>query len=86
MTDLAIRVQPRAKRSEVAGERDGAVLIRVSAPPVDGKANEAVCRLIADRAGVPRRAVQIVRGESSRDKVVRIDGLSADEARTLLLR
>jgi uncharacterized protein len=86
MTDLAIRVQPRAKRSEVAGERDGAVLIRVSAPPVDGKANEAVCRLIADRAGVPRSAVRIVRGESSRDKVVRIDGLNADEARTLLLR
>jgi hypothetical protein len=86
MTDLAIRVQSRAKRSEVAGERAGAVLIRVSAPPVDGKANEAVCRLIAERAGVPRSAVRIVRGESSRDKVVRIDGLSADEARTALLR
>jgi uncharacterized protein len=86
MADLAIRVQPRAKRNEVAGERAGAVLIRVSAPPVDGKANEAVCRLIAERAGVPRSAVRIVRGESSRDKVVRIDGLSADEARTVLLR
>ena len=86
MADLAIRVQPRAKRSEVAGERGGAVLIRVSAPPVDGKANEAVCRLIAERVGVPRSAVRIVRGESSRDKVVRIDGLSADEARTVLLR
>jgi uncharacterized protein (TIGR00251 family) len=86
MTDLAIRVQPRAKRSEVAGERGGAVVIRVSAPPVDGKANEAVCRLIAERVGVPRSAVRIVRGESSRDKVVRIDGLSADEARTVLLR
>lgn len=86
MADLAIRVQPRAKRSEVAGERGGAVVIRVSAPPVDGKANEAVCRLIAERVGVPRSAVRIVRGESSRDKVVRIDGLSADEARTVLLR
>lgn len=86
MADLAIRVQPRAKRSEVAGERGGAVVIRVSAPPVDGKANEAVCRLIAERVGVPRSAVRVVRGESSRDKVVRIDGLSADEARTVLLR
>jgi uncharacterized protein (TIGR00251 family) len=86
MADLAIRVQPRAKRSEVAGERGDAVVIRVSAPPVDGKANEAVCRLIAERVGVPRSAVRIVRGESSRDKVVRIDGLSADEARTVLLR
>jgi uncharacterized protein len=86
MADLAIRVQPRAKRSEVAGERGGAVVIRVSAPPVDGKANEAVCRLIAERVGVPKSAVRVVRGESSRDKLVRIDGLSADEARTALLR
>jgi uncharacterized protein (TIGR00251 family) len=86
VADLAIRVQPRAKRTEVAGERGDAVVIRVSAPPVEGKANEAVCRLIAARVGVPRRAVRIVRGESSRDKVVRIDGMSADEARTALLR
>jgi uncharacterized protein len=86
MADLAIRVQPRAKRSEVAGERGGAVVIRVSAPPVDGKANEAVCTLIAERVGVPKSAVRIVRGESSRDKLVRIDGLSAGEARTALLR
>jgi uncharacterized protein (TIGR00251 family) len=85
MTDLAIRVQPRAKRTEVAGERQGAVVIRVSAPPVEGKANEAVRRLIAERVGVPKSAVRIVRGESSRDKVVRIDGLSSDEARKALL-
>jgi uncharacterized protein len=85
MGDLAIRVQPRAKRTEVAGERGGAVVIRVSAPPVDGKANEAVCRLIAQRLGVPKTAVEIVRGESARDKLVRIAGLSADEARTRLL-
>ena len=85
MGDLAIRVQPRAKRTEVAGERGGAVLIRVTAPPVDGKANEAVCRLIADRAGVARSAVRIVRGEAARDKLVRVDGLSADTVRAALL-
>ena len=85
MDDLAIRVQPRASRTEVAGERGGVVLIRVSAPPVDGRANEAVRRLIAQRLGVPRGAVQIVRGEGSRDKLVRIEGLSADEARRTLL-
>ena len=85
MGDLAIRVQPRAKRTEVAGERGGAVVIRVSAPPVDGKANEAVQKLIADKLNVPKRAVAIVHGDSSRDKLVRIDGLSADEARTRLL-
>jgi uncharacterized protein (TIGR00251 family) len=86
MGDLAIRVQPRAKRTEVAGERNGAVVIRVSAPPLEGKANAAVCRLIAERVGVPKSAVQIVRGEGGRDKLVRIDGLSADEARDALLR
>jgi uncharacterized protein (TIGR00251 family) len=85
MGDLAIRVQPRAKRTEVAGERGGAVVIRVSAPPVEGKANEAVEKLIADKLGVPKSAVAIVRGDSSRDKLVRIAGLSADEARTRLL-
>jgi uncharacterized protein len=85
MGDLAIRVQPRAKRTEIAGERGGAVVIRVAAPPVDGKANDAVRRLIAQRLGVPRGAVEIVRGESARDKLVRIEGLSADEARTRLL-
>jgi uncharacterized protein len=85
MADLAIRVQPRAKRDEVAGERAGAVVIRVVAPPVDGKANEAAIRLIAARVGVSRSAIRIVRGESARDKLVRIDGLSADEARAALL-
>lgn len=85
MTDLAIRVQARAKRTEVAGEREGAVVIRVSAPPVDGKANEAVCRLIARRLGVPKSAVRIVRGESARDKLVRVDGVSAERVRAALL-
>ena len=85
MTDLAIRVQPRAKRTEVAGERGGAVVIRVSAPPVDGKANEAVCKLIAERLGVAVRTVHIVRGETARDKVVRIDGIDAETARRALL-
>jgi uncharacterized protein len=85
MGDLAIRVQPRAKRTEIAGERGGTVVIRVAAPPVDGKANDAVRRLIAQLLGVPRSAVEIVRGESARDKLVRIEGLSADEVRTRLL-
>jgi uncharacterized protein (TIGR00251 family) len=72
---LAIRVQPRAKRTEVAGERAGAVLVRVAAPPVDGKANAAVCALVAQRAGVPRSAVSIVRGAAARDKVLEVRGI-----------
>ena len=84
MGDLAIRVQPRAKRSEVAGERGGAVVIRVSAPPVDGKANQAVTRLIAKALGVGRTSVRVVRGERSRDKVVEVDGVDPDDARRAL--
>ncbi len=85
MADLAIRVQPRAKRTEVAGERGEAIVIKVSAPPVDGRANAAACRLIAQRLGVPARAVRVVRGEKARDKVVRIDGVDAESARATLL-
>jgi uncharacterized protein (TIGR00251 family) len=85
MTDLAIRVQPRAKRTAVAGEREGAIVIRTNAPPVDGKANTAVRRLIAKRVGVPLSSVRIVRGEASRDKVVHVEGMDAAEVRAALL-
>jgi uncharacterized protein (TIGR00251 family) len=82
---LAVRVQPRAKRDEVVGERNGAIVIRVAAPPVDGKANAALCRFVARQAGVGRSAVTVVRGESARDKLLRVDGLSADALRAALL-
>jgi uncharacterized protein (TIGR00251 family) len=82
---LAVRVQPRAKRDEVVGERAGAVVIRVSAPPVDGKANAALCRFVAARAGVPRSAVAVVRGESARDKLLRVEGIDAEALRAALL-
>jgi uncharacterized protein len=85
MADLAIRVQPRAKRTEVAGERGGAIVIRVNAPPVDGRANAAVCALIARRVGVPSSAVHVVRGLTGRDKVVRIEGVDGAQARAALL-
>jgi len=78
MADLTVRLQPRARRDEVVGERGGAIVIRVTAPPVDGRANEALCRLIAKAAGVAPSSVQIVRGHSSRDKVVRV--ADVDEA------
>jgi uncharacterized protein (TIGR00251 family) len=82
---IAVRVQPRAKRDEVVGERAGAVVIRVSAPPVDGKANAALCRFVAARAGVARSAVSVVRGESARDKLLRVDGIDAEDLRAALL-
>jgi uncharacterized protein len=81
---LTLRVQPRSRRNEIAGERAGALLVRVTAPPVDGKANEAVRRLIARRLRVPAGRVSIVRGESSRDKLLEVEGIDDDELRRAL--
>ncbi len=78
MGQIRVRLQPRARRDEIAGERGGAVLVRVTAPPVDGRANAALCRLVAKRAGVAKSAVSVVRGVRSRDKMIRVEGL--DEA------
>ena len=82
---FAVHVQPRAKRTEVAGEHGAAVKIRLAAPPVDGAANDALQRFLAERLGVPRAAVRVVAGLASRDKVVEVDGFSAEEARRTLL-
>jgi uncharacterized protein (TIGR00251 family) len=81
---LSIRVQPRAKRDEVAGERDGAIVIRLKAPPVDGKANAALIAFIAEAANVPRSRVQIVRGATSREKAVRVSGVAERDLRRAL--
>ena len=67
-----VRVIPRAKKNEVGGERAGRLVVRTSAAPVDGKANVAVCKLIAAHFGVPARSVEVVAGERSRDKTLRI--------------
>jgi uncharacterized protein (TIGR00251 family) len=81
---LAVRVQARARRDEIAGERAGSVLVRVTAPPVEGKANAAVCRLLAERLGLAPGRIAVVRGASSRDKLIEIDGIEAGELRRLL--
>lgn len=77
MTDarIMVRLQARANRDELVGFRDGVLLARVRAPPVDGRANRALCRLIARRAGVAMSRVTIVRGERSGNKLVRVDGV-----------
>jgi len=85
MTGVEIRLQPRGGRDAVVGERDGAVLIRISAPPVDGKANAALIAFVAKRLGVPKSGVTIVRGEAARNKVIRVDGRAADDVRSTLL-
>jgi uncharacterized protein len=77
-SELPVRVTPRAGRNEVAGERDGVLLVRVTAAPEGGKANTAVCRVIAKALGIGSSRVSVVRGGGSRDKVVRIEGVEGD--------
>ncbi len=84
MAELTVRLQPRARANEILGERDGALVVRVTAPPLEGRANEALCALIAKRAGVGKRSVSVVRGASSRDKVVRVDGVEPAALRRAL--
>lgn len=62
------------------------LVVRVTAPPVEGKANDALCALIARRAGVGRTRVEIVRGSSSRDKVIRVEGVTTAQLKRALLR
>ena len=66
------------------GQRAGAVVIRVTAPPVDGKANAALCELVARAAGVAPSAVRVLRGAGARDKVVRVDGVAEADLRRAL--
>jgi hypothetical protein len=77
---FAVRVQPRASRSEIAGELDGAVKIRLAAPPVDGAANEELTRFLARLFDVPRRQVTIISGATSKNKLVRVSGITVESA------
>jgi uncharacterized protein (TIGR00251 family) len=81
---LRVRVQPRASREGLGGEREGALVVRLTAPPVEGAANEALARLLGKTLGVPPSAVRVVSGASGRNKVVGIAGLSAADALTRL--
>lgn len=80
---LAVRVQPRARHDAIEGEWQGALRVRLTAPPVDDRANEALCRLLAERLNIPRSAVRIVAGERSRKKRVEVRGVSVARVREL---
>jgi len=74
---IVVHVVPRAKVTEVAGRHGDAIRIRLAAPPVDGAANAELVRFLAERLGVPRSAVTIVRGATARRKTVSIEGVDA---------
>lgn len=72
-------VQPRSSREAVVGVHDGALKVALTAPPVDGKANEALCRFVAKALRLPKTAVRLSSGQSSRRKVLTVHGLEAEE-------
>jgi uncharacterized protein len=79
-----VRVQPRASKNAVVGEWDGALKIRLTAPPVDSRANEALCKFLAECLNVPHGAVRLLSGERSRTKRVEVQGISAEKIYALV--
>jgi uncharacterized protein len=78
---LAVRVKPRAARSAIEGERAGRLLVCVTAAPVEGRANEALRKLLAKELGIAAGRVSVEGGKNSRDKLVRIEGMTEAEVR-----
>jgi hypothetical protein len=74
---LRVKVQARAHREEIVGVHDGALRVRVTAPPVAGRANQAVVELLAERLRLPRSSVKITSGERSPQKTIEVAGLGA---------
>jgi uncharacterized protein (TIGR00251 family) len=81
---IDVRVIPRARKTEYGGERDGALVIRLAAPPVDGAANDALIEFLSVTLNVPRRTIRIVSGERGRRKRVAIDGVSVADVKARL--
>lgn len=86
MARLLLKIAPNAKRTEVVGMHGDAIKIKVKSPATDGKANAALLEFLADELGIPSRAVRILSGEKSRDKLVEFDDLDSASARDILLK
>jgi len=82
--NIAVHVQPGAKRTAVAGAHGERLKIRISAPPVEGRANAAVVAFIAEQLGVPRSQVTVARGQTSRDKLIAVATLECNPGRLLI--
>ena len=81
---MDIRVSPRASKNKLDGVRDGRLVVKVTAPPVDAAANEAVVALLADEFDMPKRQITIVMGATGRSKTVELAGVTADAIRARL--
>ena len=82
---LHVKVIPNASRNQMEGLHGGALKIRLSAPPVDGKANEILVRILADQLGCHKRDIQLIRGQTARHKVLAIQGMTMDAVAAKLL-
>lgn len=76
---LEVKVQPKASRNQILGEWEGALKVKLTAPPVEGEANQALLVFLAAELRIPRRNITIVKGESSRQKLLNIEGLSKED-------
>jgi uncharacterized protein len=81
--ELTVRVIPRARKTEISGERDGALVVRVAAPPVEGAANDALVEFFSSALRLPRRAIRIVSGDRGRQKRIAIAGVTVGAVRAL---
>ena len=81
---LALKAIPNAPRNEIVGWLGEALKVKVHAPALDGRANDELCEFLADTLGLPRRAVTLMQGEKSRQKVIQIEGLALADAKTRL--
>lgn len=81
---FAVKVRPRARRDELAGALGDALVVRLTAPPIEGAANDALRRLLAKALGVSPGAVELLAGQTGRAKIVRVRGVSAEAVRRLV--
>jgi hypothetical protein len=82
--EIDVRVIPRARRTEIAGVRDNALLIRLAAPPVDNAANEALVDFLSSTLGISRSAIRVLAGATSRRKRLLVSGVNAERLRQLI--
>ena len=84
-TIIKIKLIPRSSRNEIIGKENDVIKIKLTAPPVEGKANKALVQFLAKKLGAPKRDIEIVSGERSREKSIRINGLPSEEVIGILM-
>jgi uncharacterized protein (TIGR00251 family) len=81
---LALKIIPNAPRNEIVGRLGEAIKLKIHAPPLEGRANDELCDFLAERLGLPRRAITLLRGDTSRQKIVSVDGLNLADVHSRL--